>query len=218
MRLVASKWSKFEVLLRHSGVAKHIPTMRRYSVANLKEMLRLFGFVVAKPIVGTGGSRVVKIQKVSNGYFLHYAGTRSTVRTWEELITMLDRLCRKGSFMLQQGIHLTTIEGRPLDYRFKLAKVGKSWRTRAIVGRLARPGLFVTNLCRGGTQLKAAYALRRTFPASLVSSKIATMRGVARTCTMLLESSYPGIGMLGYDFGIDHRGRVWILEVNTKPH
>lgn len=53
MRRVASKWSKFAVLLQHSGVAKHIPAMRRYSAENLAAMLRQFQFVVAKPIVGT---------------------------------------------------------------------------------------------------------------------------------------------------------------------
>lgn len=218
MRLVANKWSKFEVLQRHAGVAKHIPKMRRFSASNLQVMLRQYVFVVAKPIIGTGGSRVVKIQKTGNDYLLHHSGTKSTFRTWNELLSALNRIRQNRPFMLQQGVYLTTIDGRPVDYRVKLAKAGRSWVIRAVVGRVARPGLFVTNICRGGTLLRGAHALRRTFPASLVKSKIATMCGVARTCTMLLESSYPGVGMLGYDFGIDKQGNVWILEVNTKPH
>lgn len=218
MRLVANKWSKFAVLSRHAGVAKHIPAMRRFSASNLQEMLRLYVFVVAKPIIGTGGSRVVKIQKNGNGYLLHYSETRRSFRTLNELISTLNQIRRNRPFMLQQGIHLATIDGRPVDYRVKLSKAGRIWNIRAVVGRLARPGLFVTNICRGGTLLKGAHALRRTFPASHVKSKIATMCGVARTSTMLLESRYPGIGMLGYDFGIDKKGNVWILEVNTKPH
>ncbi|MDQ0877319.1 glutathione synthase/RimK-type ligase-like ATP-grasp enzyme [Paenibacillus sp. V4I3] len=218
MRMVANKWSKFSVLLGHAGVAKHIPDMRRFSASNLQAMLRQYVFVVAKPIIGTGGSSVVKIQKTGNGYLLHDSGTKRTFRTWNELFSTLNRIRKNRLFMLQQGIDLATIEGRPVDYRVKLKKAGRSWVIRAVVGRLARPGLFVTNLCRGGTLLKGAHALRQTFPASLVKSKIDTMCGVARTCTMLLESRYPGIGMLGYDFGIDKRGNVWIFEVNTKPH
>lgn len=218
MRLVASKWSKFAVLLQHSGVAKHIPAMRRYSAENLAAMLRQFQFVVAKPIVGTGGSRVMKIQKVGNSFMLHSAGTRTMYRNWNELLQAINRISQKRPLMLQQGIHLATIDGRPVDYRVKLAKVGRKWEIRAVVGRLARPGLFVTNLCQGGTQLRGRYAVGRTFPAAQVKSKIDTMVGVSRTCTMLLESKYPGIGMLGYDFGIDKMGSVWIFEVNTKPH
>jgi hypothetical protein len=136
----------------------------------------------------------------------------------EELFFTLNQIRKNRSFMLQQGIDLATIDGRPLDYRVKLKKTGRSWVIRAVIGRLARPGLFVTNLCQGGTLLKGTHALWRTFPASLVKSKFNTMCGVARTCTMLLESRYPGIGMLGYDFGIDKQGNVWIFEVNTKPH
>lgn len=217
MRRVASKWSKFAVLLQHSGVAKHIPAMRRYSAENLAAMLRQFQFVVAKPIVGTGGSRVMKIQKSGSGFMLHNAGTKR-VYNWNELLQAINRIRQNRPLMIQQGIHLATISGRPVDYRVKLAKVGRSWEIRAVVGRLARPGLFVTNLCQGGTQLKGRHAVRKTFPAALVKSKIDTMVGVSRTCTMLLEAKYPGIGMLGYDFGIDKRGTVWIFEVNTKPH
>ncbi|MBP1964415.1 YheC/YheD family protein [Paenibacillus aceris] len=218
MRLVASKWSKFAVLLQHSGVAKHIPAMRRYSAENLAAMLRQFQFVVAKPIVGTGGSRVMKIQKAGNSYMLHSAGTRTMYRNWNELLQAINRISQKRPLMIQQGIHLATIDGRPVDYRVKLAKVGRKWEIRAVVGRLARPGLFVTNLCQGGTQLRGRYAVGWTFPAAQVKSKIDTMVGVSRTCTMLLEAKYPGIGMLGYDFGIDKLGSVWIFEVNTKPH
>ncbi|MNU10094.1 Endospore coat-associated protein YheD [compost metagenome] len=56
-----------------------------------------------------------------------------------------------------------------------------------------------------------------TFP-SLARDKFATMVGVARSGTALLEAKYPGIGALGFDFGIDKGGTVWILEVNTRPH
>jgi hypothetical protein len=218
MRLVADKGVKFAVLQRHNGAAKHIPAMRRFNEQNLRTMLDQYAFVVAKPYVGTGGNRVVKIMKSGSGYTYHYRGARIKVPSWSALIHALHRIRKSRSFMLQQGISLATIQGRPVDYRVKLVKSGKHWDLRAVVGRVARPGLFVTNLCQGGTMLQGRDALRRTFPAKLVKSKIATMVGVARTCTYLLETQYPGIGQLGYDFGIDTMGRVWILEVNTKPH
>ncbi|WP_165452575.1 YheC/YheD family protein [Paenibacillus thalictri] len=218
MRNVANKWSKFAVLMRHSGVAKHIPTMRVFNPANLQWMLQRFSFIVAKPFVGTGGHRVVKITKDAGGYVVQYYGSRTKVHSLSQLAAKINRIRQGRRFMLQQGISLTTIHSRPLDYRVKLVKVNRKWAIRAVVGRLARPGLFVTNLCQGGTMLKGSNALRQTFPKSLVKSKIATMCGVARTCTFLLESHYPGIGALGYDFGIDRQGRVWILEVNTRPH
>lgn len=217
MRQIANKWSKFAVLLRHADVAKHIPSMRRFNSSNLQEMLQQYGFVVAKPIVGTGGHRVVKIEKLHDGYQYHYYGSKKKVQSLEALVSGIDRIRQGRKFMLQQGIRLATIHGRPLDYRVKLIKRGETWRIAAVVGRLARPGLFVTNLCRGGSLLKGTDALRRTFPAEIKAKKN-TMCGVARTCTSLLEAQYPGVGALGFDFGIDKNGRVWIFEVNTRPH
>ncbi|MDF2961100.1 MAG: hypothetical protein K0S39_2835 [Paenibacillus sp.] len=218
MRQIADKWTKFAILQRHSGVAKHIPSMKEFSASNLQSMLQQYPFVVAKPFVGTGGHRVIKIQRTPDGYLYHYYGTKIKIHSLDELVNAINQIRKGRKYMLQQGIQLTAIDGRPVDYRVKLVKTGRSWSIKAVVGRHARPGLFVTNLCRGGTQLKGTHALRRTFPARLVKSKRATMCGVARTCTFLLESRYPGLGALGYDFGIDRKGRVWILEVNTRPH
>ncbi|GJM74708.1 hypothetical protein HMSSN036_69240 [Paenibacillus macerans] len=65
-------------------------------------------------------------------------------------------------YIIQQGIHLATISGRPIDYRVKVVKSNGTWVYRAMVGRLARPGLFVTNLCKGGTMLSAHAGLVRS--------------------------------------------------------
>ncbi|WP_233530904.1 YheC/YheD family protein [Paenibacillus alkalitolerans] len=217
MRRVASKWAKFQVLRRHSGAAKHVPYMQLFSSSALRGMLSRFSFVVAKPVVGSGGYGVIKIERVGeSGYRYHYKSRTKVHQSWNGLISDINRIRGSRKYMLQQGIDLATIHGRRVDYRVKLVKRGSGWKITAVVGRLARPGLFVTNLSRGGTLMKGREALRRTFP-RLVKSKKDTMTGVARTCTFLLESRYPGIGELGYDFGIDKRGTVWIFEVNTRP-
>ncbi|MDF2923432.1 MAG: hypothetical protein K0R57_2346 [Paenibacillaceae bacterium] len=218
MRQVADKWAKFKILQQHEGVTKHIPEMRLYSSEQLQHMLGRYSFVVAKPIVGTGGNGVVKISKTKGGYIIRHGGSVSRAQTSQGVAAAVDRIRKGRRFMLQQGIMLTTIQGRPLDYRVKMVKVNNQWQIRAVVARLAHPGLFVTNLCRGGTMLGGTRALRMTFPKSIVKDKHATLIGVARTCTALLEKSYPGIGALGFDFGIDRKGTVWILEVNTRPH
>lgn len=218
MRQVASKWEKFKVLQGHAGVAKHIPEMRHYSAEGLQEMLGRYGFIVAKPIVGTGGHGVVKISRVKGGYVVQHGFASQRAGSVPQLAGIIDRIRKNRSYMLQRGVALTSISGKPLDYRVKMVKENNEWRIRAVVARLAHPGLFVTNLCRGGTQLGGTRALRMTFPQRVVKDKFLTLTGVARTCTSLLESKYPGIGALGFDFGIDRQGTVWILEVNTRPH
>jgi glutathione synthase/RimK-type ligase-like ATP-grasp enzyme len=216
--MIASKWRKFEVLNKHRGVAKHIPYMRPFSESALRDMLSRFRFVVAKPYVGSGGGGVVKIEKIGdNRYLSHYQFAEKIHTSWSQLLRYLNKIRRKRKYMLQQGIDLATISGRKVDYRVKIVKQQRAWRITAVVARLARPGLFVTNLSRGGNLMKGRQALKATFPKQ-VAGKRNTMTGVARTCTHLLEQAYPGIGQLGFDFGIDRRGNVWILEVNTRPH
>lgn len=118
---------------------------------------------------------------------------------------------------MQKDVRLATIAGRPTDYRVKVVKENGRWVFRAMVGRLARKGLFVTNLCRGGTQMKAAHGIRQSLSPRLVGAKMRQMRNLTQTATRLLESRFPGIRQLGYDYGIDRNGQIWILEVNTRP-
>lgn len=218
MKQVADKWAKFAILKAHSGVAKHIPDTRRYSREHLSAMLGKYSFIVAKPVVGTGGSGVVRISRgQGGGYRLQHGASVRQAANLDAVERILAGIRRKRAYMLQQGIRLSTVQGKPLDYRVKLVKENGSWRIRAVVARIARPGLFVTNLCRGGTMVGGNRALRMTFPA-LARDKHATMVGVARSGTALLEAKYPGIGALGFDFGIDKGGTIWILEVNTRPH
>ena len=119
--------------------------------------------------------------------------------------------------MIQRAIRLATIGGRPIDYRVKIVKTNGTWAIRAMVGRLARPGLFVTNLCRGGTQLTARQGISRSLSPRLATAKKREMRALTRTATSVLEQRFPGIGQLGFDYGLDRSGRVWIFEVNTRP-
>lgn len=219
MRMVPNKWTKFMVLNRSSDVAVHIPNMKKYSADNLKSMLSSHSFVVIKPMIGTGGLGVVKVERLGNGsYRYHHAKTNRVVGTFDELDRSLNRIRNGRAYMIQQGVHLMRIQGRSVDYRVKMIKEKNSWKITAVVARIARPGLFVTNLCRGGRMESARSALSRGFPKKSAHLKKQTMRGVARTCTKMLENEYPGIAALGYDFGVDRSGRVWILEVNTRPH
>lgn len=61
----------------------------------------------------------------------------------------LNTVKARRRYLIQQGISLARIGGRPIDYRVKVVKNGDVWEFRSMVGRLARPGLFVTNLCKG---------------------------------------------------------------------
>lgn len=217
-RQVASKWVKTSVLLQDARVARYIPETRIFSPDHLASMLARYGRVVMKPVVGTGGQGVIMIIKSGSSYTVRHRRKIGRYRNFGSMLAAVRAIRRKRSYLVQRGINLATIGGRPIDYRVKMVKNNGVWVTRAMVGRLANPGMFVTNLCRGGTKISSAAGIRRSLSGKLVRRKKSEMREVTRNCIHLLERHFPGIGQLGFDYGFDRTGRMWIFEVNTRPH
>jgi hypothetical protein len=218
-RQLANKWLKTEALLQHGEVAPHIPQTRMYNEHDLQQMLHQFGVVVIKPLVGGGGYGVIKITYYMGVYTFTYFTKKRSFRNFNDMFKALNKVKVGRKYMIQQGIELARIYNRPIDYRVKVAKQPEgNWIYRSMVGRLARPGLFVTNLCKGGTQLSAREGLTRSFRSKkLAAVKRREMRNLTNICIGILESSFPGIGELGFDYGLDKNGKIWIFEVNTRP-
>lgn len=216
-RQYASKWVKTSALLSHPAIAPHIPPTRMYNDSNLRSMLAAHGMVVIKPVRGAGGHGVIKVSKQGGRYAISHYHDRLHYDTFGSVTAALAKMKRKRPYLIQKGIQLATISGRPIDYRVKYVKENSGWSCRAMVGRLAKEGLFVTNLCRGGTQMTAAAGIRRSLSPGMVSSKKREMRRLTTLSTQVLEARLPGIGQLGFDYGLDKSGKIWIFEVNTRP-
>ena len=218
-RQLASKWAKTEALLSNSVIASHIPQTSMFSAENLRSMLDRHGMVVVKPVVGSGGYGVMKVARNRDGgYTYTYLSNTTTRSSYEALVQALKRKMGSRRYMIQKGIHLATVNGRPIDYRVKYVKTGGRWEYRSLVGRIARPGLFVTNLSKGGTMVTAAQGIRASLSSRLVAEKKRKMRELTVLSTQVLETRFPGISQLGFDYGIDRQGKIWIFEVNTRPH
>jgi hypothetical protein len=136
---------------------------------------------------------------------------------FNQMYRSLIRVKARRRYLIQQGIHLATIQGRPVDYRVKVVKTERGWVFRSMVGRLARPGLVVTNLSKGGTMLSGRRTLALSLPHISGKHKRREMRSLTLKCTRIMENQFPGVGQLGFDYGLDHSGKIWILEVNTRP-
>lgn len=217
LRQIASKWLKQSVLVHNRTVAPHIPTTFRFSPANLRRMLANTGHAVAKPIVGTGGAGVIFISRIGSRYECRFNKRTMHMNNFQSLVRRINAIRRGRSYMIQRRIQLAQIGGRPIDYRIKTVKRDGGWAITAMVGRLARKGLMVTNLCQGGTQLTFAQGIRRSLRGHSVRAKKRQCLAITRSSTHTLEQAFPGINQLGFDVGIDRNGRPWLLEVNTKP-
>jgi glutathione synthase/RimK-type ligase-like ATP-grasp enzyme len=217
MRQLASKWLKTKALLYDSHTAVYIPDTCKYNNEHLRMMLGRHAFVFIKPVKGGGGSGVMRVAKGRRGYTCTRMDRTYRFSSFQALAAGIGKLRLQRPYIIQQGIQLTTIQGRPIDYRVKVVKVGQDWVFRAVVARRARPGLVITNLCKGGTQMKGREALQMTLPRRTAARKRREICNLTRNCIRVLEKRFPGIGQLGFDYGLDQIGRIWILEVNTRP-
>ncbi|MNJ52912.1 Endospore coat-associated protein YheD [compost metagenome] len=172
---------------------------------------------VIKPIRGGGGYGVIKVVYAGGRYGFTYMSHSRSFGSFGAMFRALNQSKVRRKYIIQQGIHLARIGGRPIDYRVKVAKHNGKWGYRSMVGRLARPGLFVTNLSRGGTQLTASQGLGRSLGKGAIVKKRAEMRALTNKCIGIMESAFPGVGELGFDYGLDKSGKIWIFEVNTRP-
>jgi glutathione synthase/RimK-type ligase-like ATP-grasp enzyme len=216
-RQIADKWVKTRALIRDERVSKYIPETHIFSPQHLKEMLLRYNMIVLKPVVGTGGHGLMRMAKMGEGYSCHYKDRVQHFPEFEVLASFAKRQVRNRKYIIQQGIHLAKIENRPLDYRVKIVKRDEKWVITAMVGRLARKGFFVTNLCKGGTQFTFDQAIRQSLPGVNSRVKKEELRKLTRLCTRMMEGKFPGINQLGFDYGLDLEGNIWMFEVNTKP-
>jgi len=217
-RIIWSKWLKTAALLSDPRIAPHVPETSKFTAEALRRMLREHGFVVLKPVKGSCGVGLMKVTQNGGTFTYKSYNANWTFGSFDPLLRAVNKGRRNRPYLIQRGIPLATIQGRPVDYRVKYMKQPDgSWMFRALVARLARPGLFVTNLSRGGTLMSSAQAIRESLDGGMVQAKKDEMRNMARICKEALVKSFPGLGQLGFDFGLDQSGVLWIFEVNTKP-
>lgn len=217
-RKISSKVLKQNALAAHPQIASHIPHTKSYNASNLKEMLDRYRMVFVKPVVGSLGNGVIQVTKIDGGYCYKVYSKNYVVSSYDELVRGLASRKMKRNYIIQQGIQLLKINGSPVDYRVKYCLVNGVWRYRVILGRVARPGLSITNISKGGRVITANSAIRQTLGTGAVSHTKSEMKRLTRLCTAVLEHRFPGLTHLGYDYGIDHYGKIWIFEVNTSPN
>ena len=214
---IASKTTKQNVLQRHPQISKHIPPTSMFSKRALASMINEHQMVYVKPNVGSGGFNVIRVEKLSDGYRFQIKHKVVTAKTFDDLFRKLRYHMKRKTYIIQKGIYMLKMNGSPVDYRVKYCKQGSSWRYLAIVGRVARSGLIVTNLHQGGTLVQGMTALRATVGSRARAKKL-EMKRLTELSTKVLLSKYPNLTTLGFDYGIDRNGKIWMFEVNTNPN
>jgi glutathione synthase/RimK-type ligase-like ATP-grasp enzyme len=220
-----NKTEVFDALKVDSSLQAYLPEsylFKNYQM--LKSMCARHKVVFLKPIVGSLGKGIIRIVRERGRYVCHFSNVNGTIKqnyaNLSSLFKLISGKLKRAKFQIQQGVNLISAGGSPVDFRALVQRDDKGeWKITSIVGRVAGSRHFVSNLARGGSLGTVGSVLGRS---NLSSSSYAAahqrLRKAALDLAKGVETHIPGhFAELGIDLGVDTGGKVWLIEVNSKP-
>lgn len=202
--------------------AVYLPETRRFSKEHLLNMLMKYKMVYVKPVNGTWGNGVMRVEYRPHQRQGSYQYQREkTIRFCGSIDELYESICKhklRGRYLVQQGIDLLKYDQRRFDLRVMVQRTPqKVWTTTGIIGRLAHPKKIVTNYHSDGKLVAAEKLLSPYLKGSRLNSYMNTLQNFGEDIADHLKISFPGLREIGVDVAIDQKLRPWILEVNTSP-
>ncbi|MCC2683174.1 MAG: hypothetical protein K0R75_73 [Paenibacillaceae bacterium] len=220
-----NKTEVFDALKADSLLESYLPEsylFKNYQM--LKSMCARHKVVFLKPIVGSLGKGIIRIAGEQGKYTCHHSNVNGTIKksypNLSSLFKTISGKLKRARFQIQQGVNLLTVSGSPVDFRALVQRDDKGdWKITSIVGRIAGSQHFVSNLARGGSLGTVGSVLGKS---NLSSGSYAAVHQRLRKASLDLakgvETHIPGhFAELGIDLGVDTGGKVWLIEVNSKP-
>lgn len=216
----------FEALHKDVHLRRYLPDSRTLkNFAMLKSMCDRYPNVFLKPVRGSLGKGIIRLSRSGDGgwqaSYATLSGTRKTTfPTLAKLYASISGKVKSVRYLAQQGLPLIEIGGRPVDFRALTQKNAQGkWSITSIVSRTAGASHFVSNLARGGTLSKVKEAIAKSnLPAAYRASAVGRLHQAALDIAAGIDAHIPvHFGELGIDLAMDASGRVWLLEVNSKP-
>ncbi|AMA73990.1 YheC/YheD family protein [Aneurinibacillus thermoaerophilus] len=222
----AHKWNAHQFFSGHSDIAPHLPETMRVQQGALGKLIRKYPVLYAKPVNGSGGKGIIRIQRKHEIFEMvgrDKTGCiiRNTIRSLPAAERYLLLWCqRQGrTFILQQGLDLALLPGFICDSRVLVQKneVGQ-WIITGIVGKQSPQQLITSNLQSGGRAVPIKNLLTLRFSPEETESILQGIKQVSLLLPQHIESKFGSFIEFGIDIGIDTKGQIWIIEVNTKPN
>ncbi|PZN09519.1 MAG: hypothetical protein DIU69_08625 [Bacillota bacterium] len=216
------KWETYETLRFFAETRDLVPDAIRFgSQESLARFLRRHRLVFLKENTGSGGRHVLRIAAASGGW--RVAGRSGRYRTRQrfsrlgELHAFLARITRRGDWVLQEGVPLPRLRGRPWDVRLEAKKdENGEWQVPFIFIRWGHPEAVVTNEAQGGDTFLLSDFLARFGRTGELANLEDTATRVGRLVALALEARFGMQGEIGVDFGLDPQGRPRVFEANAK--
>ncbi|MGG2995984.1 YheC/YheD family protein [Paenibacillus macerans] len=225
-RPLRNKWTIYQTLSRVARFREHLPeTVLFQHSGDALGLLKKYPAVYVKPINGTGGRGILRVERLGADNFLIQGRkqNRSIVspRKIHKARLSAYLLGWKGSaqFLAQQGIQIKLPNGRVHDYRMLVQKNGQGrWEATGCAGRVGPPRSVTSNLHGGGHAVAMNTLLKQWIPGEERRAEVRrTAERLSLDIAEYLEQTFGPLCELALDLAINKQGHIYVLEVNPKP-
>lgn len=216
---IKSKWTKTKWLLESTKIKKYIPRTLPFTYGNLKFMLSKHSPVYFKPTSGSGGFHIIRITKIGGSYQTQRKTIKKRYSTINELYEYLKKYTKERDYILQKGIQLATVKGRPFDIRVMVQKTDQgAWKSTGIFVKIGKLNSVATNYNQGGDIGFLPQTLSQAgFYKKQINKIDDELKKLGESVGYVFNKHSTGFQELGLDVALDKGGDLWILEVNTRP-
>ncbi|MBM6382390.1 MULTISPECIES: YheC/YheD family endospore coat-associated protein [Paenibacillus] len=227
-RPLRNKWTIHQTLSAKSAFREHLPeTVLFQDMSDVNRMLKASSLIYLKPINGTGGRGILRIERISSEANMVLVQGRDQKRRiitprkvhLSRLGSLLQHWNMKDKYLVQEGIQLQLPNGRVHDYRMLVQKNGEGdWELTGCAGRMGAEKSVTSNLHGGGQAVPMHRLMKQWITDEELRNEInSTAEKLGISVATFLEDTYGDLCELALDLAIDKDGRIFLLEVNPKP-
>lgn len=213
------KWTLYRKLKKHSLIKKYLP--ETYSLTNKSvviKMLNKHASVYLKPITGTYGYGIIKIERTSSGYqVVERSGKVVPLITRRDVSRYISMNLKTKYYIAQQDVG-NKQNFRNIDFRAVVQKNKyKKWECTALIARYGKKNKIYTNDPSDVTLCSSALQSMFHLYDEELQWKIQEINTICKEIGKTFDQ-YGHYADLGIDFTVDKDMNVWILEINHLFH
>ncbi|MDD2620572.1 MAG: YheC/YheD family protein [Syntrophomonadaceae bacterium] len=221
-----NKWEIYQAMCQYPAELETFPPTALFNKQSFKEFLCKYQEVYLKPVNGSVGKGIIKVISVSDHYLYAEAQPKRIIwkkySSFKNLYEQLKRLdVMDNQYLVQKAIDLATYDGKIFDLRSQMQKNGQGeWVLTGIAVRIAGKDRIVTHIPNGGCAASYDQVISHIFgnyPEKTEGLKSQLTRIGAQIPQILERELGIRLAVLSIDIGVDAEGKMWVIEVNSKP-
>jgi glutathione synthase/RimK-type ligase-like ATP-grasp enzyme len=211
------KWETYQAITFFEQLKPYVPFTEQFTPLTLKNFITLNKPCFVKSNYGSYGKEVFQVGKEDNQLICTTGGKH--VEKWffddeDSLYSFLQKELGDNC-IIQEAVMLNTINDRIFDMRVLAQKdLYGRWVISSINFRIADEGAIVTNYAAGAQEV--VIAPENELPHPLLNWK--KIKDFSYDMLLALEASFGSLGEVGLDVALDKKGKLWLLEANSKPN